>query len=295
VTEAPSSDLLVPFDGSFRIAKTATHPGEDKVYSKKRAKKELAVVVEKIEELQRVFYASDHHSLLLVFQAMDAAGKDGTIRAVTSGVNPAGFQVSSFKKPTTEELDHDFLWRCAKRLPERGRIGIFNRSWYEELLVVRVHPHFLAAQRIPGAEPSADLWRERSESIADFEKHLARQGTVIMKFFLNVSKDEQARRFIARADEPEKNWKFEPNDVKQRPHWDAYMEAFEDALNRTSKPWAPWYAVPADDKPMMRLRVAELILAQLEKLNLKFPKLSADDHREMKRLRSELKKELRDD
>ncbi|MBO6741242.1 MAG: polyphosphate kinase 2 family protein, partial [Phycisphaerales bacterium] len=201
---------------------------------KKKHKKALKDCIERMRDLQRAMYADDSWSLLLVFQAMDAAGKDGTIRAVMSGVNPAGCQVYSFKKPSAEELDHDFLWRINRRLPERGRIGIFNRSHYEEVLAVRVHPEYLEAQKLPGKFDLEQLWKDRFESIRAFERHLARSGTVILKFWLNVSKEEQRSRFLDRIDEPESNWKFNPGDISERGHWDSYMEAYEDALNQTS-------------------------------------------------------------
>jgi len=207
---------------------------------------------------------------------MDAAGKDSTIRAVMTGINPAGCQVFSFKQPSHEELDHDFLWRTTCRLPERGRIGIFNRSYYEEVLVVRVHPQFLDAQRLPHRMDLPTLWSHRYEAIAAHELHLARAGTLVLKFWLNVSREEQARRFLARIDESSKNWKFSHRDVEERQHWDEYMAAYEDAVNATSKPWAPWYAIPADDKPFMRATVADVIVRNLEQLGLAYPTLDAE-------------------
>ncbi|MEC7518692.1 MAG: polyphosphate kinase 2 family protein [Myxococcota bacterium] len=277
--EPIDSPYRVHFDGSFRVAKTPTAPPEDEQGKKKRHKKELKELIERMRDLQRAMYADDSWSLLLVFQAMDAAGKDGTIRAVMSGVNPAGCQVYSFKKPSEEELDHDFLWRINRRLPERGRIGIFNRSHYEEVLVVRVHPDYLKAQKLPGEFALEQLWQDRFESIRAFERHLARSGTVILKFWLNVSKEEQRSRFLDRIDEPESNWKFNPGDVSERGHWDSYMEAYEDALNQTSRPWAPWFAIPADEKPFMRLEVAKIIVETLEKMSPKYPEVD-DDVRE---------------
>lgn len=275
--EAIENELLVPFDGSFKLSKTPTGPPE-KAPGKKKAKKLLQEKIDELRALQRVLYASDHHSVLLIFQAMDAAGKDGTIRAVMSGVNPAGCQVYSFKQPSSEELDHDFLWRTAKCLPERGRIGIFNRSYYEEVLVVRVHPGILDNQRLPFRPDSLDeLFDQRLESIRDHEKHLARNGTVIVKFWLNVSRDEQKARFLKRIDDPSRNWKFAMSDVKERGHWDAYMDAYQDALNETSRPWAPWYAIPADNKPYMRLRVAEILVDTLRSLPINYPTLGDDE------------------
>lgn len=267
---APPDPLLVPFDGSFRVAATPTLRDERPADPKGA----LASHARSMQELQDLLHAQDRWSLLLVFQAMDAAGKDGTIRAVMSGVNPAGCQVYSFKQPSHEELDHDFLWRSAVRLPERGRIGIFNRSYYEEVLVVRVHPGYLEAQRLP-RQPSTleELWEERYASIRDHELHLARSGTVVLKFWLNVSKEEQRRRFLARLDEPGKHWKFSMGDVRERQQWDRYMEAYEAALNATSRPWAPWYAVPADHKPTMRAEVARIIVEAMGRLGLSYPRL----------------------
>ena len=275
----------VPYDGSFRIADAPTAPegGPDKSH-----KKRLKRANDKLDEMQRVLLARDRHAVLLVFQAMDAAGKDSTIRAVMQGINPAGCQVFSFKKPSGRELDHDFLWRTSTRMPERGRIGIFNRSQYEEVLVVRVHPEYLQYQRMPQSLLTDNIWEERLESIADQEKHLARNGTIILKFFLNVSRDVQKERFLARLDNPAKNWKFNPDDVTERGHWDAYMHAYEDALNATSKPWAPWYAIPADDKPYMRAAVAETVVAALEQYDLKYPVASADDKKEFVAARATL-------
>jgi PPK2 family polyphosphate:nucleotide phosphotransferase len=235
-----------------------------------------------------MLYAHDRYAILLIFQAMDAAGKDSTIRSVMSGINPAGCQVFSFKQPTPEELDHDFLWRSAKRLPERGRIGIFNRSYYEEVLVVRVHPEYLKAQKLPDDVDSKNIWQQRYVSICDHEKHLARNGTVVLKFWLNVSKAEQRRRFLARIDEPRKNWKFSAGDVEERKFWRDYMAAYEAAINATSRPWAPWYAIPADDKPFMRLCVAEIVAQCLKKLKLTYPTVGAREKARFAELRSML-------
>ena len=267
---APQSDLRVAFDGSFRIDAAPTAPSSeaDKVVLE-AARKERT---QEIYELQRKLYADNRYAVLFVFQAMDAGGKDGTIRNVFTGVNPAGFQVSSFKAPSDEELDHDFLWRVAQQLPERGRIGVFNRSHYEEVLVVRVHPEFLEGQRLPNLDLET-IWSERFESIRNFERHLAENGTIIVKFFLNVSLEEQKRRFLRRIDKPSKNWKFNAGDVEERKRWPDYMRAFEDALNATSRPWAPWYAIPADSKPYMRLQVARIVQETLESLGVDFPKI----------------------
>ena len=271
------SPYLVPFDGYFNIVQTSTSPSEDDgTLTKKACKKKLKKVVAEIDAIQQMMYAYDHHSVLLVFQAMDAAGKDSTIRAVTKGLNPAGCQVSSFKKPSANELDHDFLWRTTKALPQRGRIGIFNRSHYEEVLIARVHPNILASQRLPGVNLDT-VWQGRYESINDMEQHLAKNGTIVIKFWLNVSKEEQKNRFMSRLDEPEKHWKFSESDIDQRQHWDQYMHAYDIALRETSKPWAPWYAIPADNKPFMRLKVAEIILKTMQDLDLHYPVVSDEE------------------
>jgi PPK2 family polyphosphate:nucleotide phosphotransferase len=263
----------VPSDGSFRVARASTRPPRG-APDKAARKQLLAARVEELSELQYLLYAHDHHALLLVFQAMDAAGKDSTIRAVLSGVDPAGCQVHSFKRPSANELEHDFLWRTTCRLPERGRIGVFNRSYYEEVLAVRVHPELLQAQRIPGLPSQrARLWEDRYQSIRDHEQHLARNGTVILKFWLNVSREEQRQRFLARLDEPHKHWKFEAADVAERAHWTDYMRAYQRALNATSRPWAPWYAIPADSKSYMRLAVADIIVQTLRNLDLHYPRV----------------------
>ena len=227
--------------------------------------------IQLLAEEQDKLYAQDRHSLLLLFQAMDAAGKDSTIRHVMSGVNPQGCQVFSFKQPSMEEQDHDYLWRCQKCLPERGRIGIFNRSYYEEVLVVRVHPELLGRQKLPPELVTRDIWKERLEDIAGFERYLARQGTTVLKFFLHVSRKEQKRRFLQRLEEPEKNWKFSPADIGERAYWDDYMAAYEDAIRRTASREAPWYVVPADNKWYTRLVVAAAIVEALWKLDLVYP------------------------
>jgi PPK2 family polyphosphate:nucleotide phosphotransferase len=280
------SPFRVPFDGSFAVAEAPTAPPED-APDRQANDKALKMTRKKLRDLQRKLYADDRFALLLVFQAMDGAGKDGTIRHVLRGVNPAGCQVTSFKQPSTEELDHDFLWRIVRALPQRGRIGVFNRSHYEEALVVRVHPAILAKQRLPPIDP-ATVWDERLAQMASFEEHLAREGTVIVKFFLHLSKEEQARRFLDRIDEPEKNWKFSPGDVRERGHWDAYQHAYGEALRATSRPWAPWYAVPADDKRFMRRVVAEIVHDTLRRLPIAYPKLPDEERDEMLRLREGL-------
>jgi PPK2 family polyphosphate:nucleotide phosphotransferase len=245
--------------------------------------------VKRLDRLQRRLYADNRWSVLLVFQAMDAAGKDSTIRAVLRGINPQGCQVFSFKQPSVQELDHDFLWRVSSRLPERGRIGVFNRSHYEEVLVVRVHPEFLKGQRLPVDLPLDRLWAERYQSILEFERHLARNGYVIAKFFLNVSREEQAARFRRRIDRPDKNWKFSEGDLEERKRWDDYMKAYEDALNATSRPWAPWYAVPADDKPYLRATVAGIVEEALDSLGLRYPRISRKRKEELQTLRGQIK------
>jgi len=283
--EAPESPYRVPFDGTFSVADASTSP---RTNGKPHKGKHRRQRTEDLNKLQRVLSAGDKHSLLLVFQAMDAAGKDSTIRSVMQGVDPSGCQVFSFKKPSNLELDHDFLWRTTIRLPERGRIGIFNRSQYEEVLAVRVHPEILEYQKLPGDIDTETIWDERLTSIRQQEEHLARNGTVILKFWLNVSKDEQKRRLLSRLDEADKNWKFEPNDVKERRYWDDYMRAYEKALNETSRPWAPWYAIPADDKSYMRARVADIIIDALQGIGLEYPEPSAEDRAEFAAARNEL-------
>lgn len=254
------------------------------------AREQLARQVARTSELQDMLYAGDRHALLLIFQAMDAAGKDGAIKHVLSGVNPQGCQVSSFKQPSTEELDHDFLWRTALRLPERGRIGVFNRSYYEEVLVVRVHPEYLGAQRLPVADAGRkEFWAQRLHSIREHEAHLHRQGTVVVKFFLHVSKDEQRRRFLDRIDHPDKNWKFSIGDVEERQHWDAYMHAYEQALAATSTRDSPWYVVPADDKSNARLIISSVVNHTLESLGLAYPTLDRRRVAELKAARRLLK------
>jgi PPK2 family polyphosphate:nucleotide phosphotransferase len=239
---------------------------------KKQAVKDLEENVQKMRKLQDVLYADDTQSLLIIFQAMDAAGKDGAIEHVMSGVNPQGCHVVSFKQPSAEERDHDYLWRCQKALPARGMIGIFNRSHYEEVLVVRVHPEILAGSQIPVAvKNDKDIWKKRFEHIRDWEQHLTENGTHILKFFLNVSKDEQKQRFLDRINEPEKNWKFAMGDVKERGHWDEYMKAYTEALAATSTKAAPWYVIPADKKWFTRLAVSEIIVKKLESMKLNYP------------------------
>ena len=257
-------------------------------HHKDEAKALLEEGKESLARLQDMLYAQDRWSLLCVFQAMDAAGKDGAIKHVMSGINPQGCQVYSFKAPSHEELDHDFLWRCAWRLPERGRIGIFNRSYYEEVLVVKVHPEFLAAQRLPPQVVGKRLWDERYQDIRAFERHLARSGTVVLKFFLNVSREEQKRRFLERIAEPEKNWKFSAADVRERAHWTEYMDAYETMIRETSAPHAPWYVVPADNKWYTRVVVAGAVVDALERLDLHYPKLDKSQLAELAAARKAL-------
>jgi PPK2 family polyphosphate:nucleotide phosphotransferase len=282
--EAVNTPWLVPFDGSFDVSQARTTPPRGQT-GKKANQRVLTRCTEELDELQSILYAHDRHAVLIIFQALDAAGKDGTIRAVMTGVNPAGCQVFSFKQPSAEELDHDFLWRTSKRLPERGRIGIFNRSYYEEVLIVRVHPELLAAQRLPDVVASGRIWTERFESIRDHERHLARNGMVVLKFWLNISRDEQRKRFLSRIRTPHKNWKFSEGDVREREHWDDYMHAYEEALAATSRPWAPWYAIPADDKPYMRRAVSETIVGTLRQLGLKYPTVGEADRARFRELR----------
>lgn len=260
--------------GSAVLLKDYDPDDTGKYKDKNAALKDLQGDVEALASLQDVLYAENSRALLLIFQAMDAAGKDGVIKHVMSGVNPQGCQVFSFKSPSAEELDHDYLWRCLKALPERGRIGIFNRSYYEEVLVVRVHPEFLKSQNLPGEDTGEGLWKKRFEDINAVEKYLSRNGTVILKFFLHVSKKEQKERFLERIETPEKNWKFSAADVKERSFWKEYMKAYEEMLANTSTPWAPWYVIPADHKWFTRALVAEIIIEKLKSLKLSYPSLT---------------------
>ena len=243
--------------------------------SKKAARDLLEQSVARLSVLQEMLYAQDRWAVLLIFQAMDAAGKDSAIKHVMSGVNPQGCEVHSFKAPSSEELDHDYMWRCARRLPERGRIGIFNRSYYEEVLVVRVHPELLTGQKLPPSLVTKRIWTERFEDMRNFERYLTRNGIVVLKFFLNVSKEEQKRRFLDRLDEPEKHWKFSASDVAERHYWDQYMNAYEEMIRETCAPHAPWHVVPADNKWYTRLVVASAIVEALEQLNLAYPTIDA--------------------
>lgn len=286
-------ELLAPFrvtDGeAFRLKH---HPTDDDRadydFDKEVSKALLVEGVADLQNLQQMLYADNRWGLLLIFQAMDAAGKDSTISAVMSGVNPQGCQVHAFKRPSEEELDHDFLWRTSKALPERGRIGIFNRSYYEEVLVVRVHPQILAKQRIP--EPLIDdkVWHRRLKAIRRYEKYLGRQGFKVVKFFLNIGKEEQKRRLLARIDDPSKNWKFETGDLVERALWDDYMDAYEAAIQATATRDAPWYVIPADDKKFMRVAVMAAIRRELQKLDLKFPELAPAERARLQDARRQL-------
>jgi PPK2 family polyphosphate:nucleotide phosphotransferase len=243
---------------------------------KPKAQEALAAGVEVLAELQEKLWAQDRWAVLIIFQAMDAAGKDGAIKHVMSGVNSQGCEVTSFKAPSAEELDHDFLWRCAKRLPERGRIGIFNRSYYEETLVVRVHQNFLAGQKLPENLKTKNIWKRRFRDITHFERYLTHNGILVLKFFLHVSKEEQQKRFLERIDDASKNWKFSLNDVREREHWDDYMDAYEQTIRQTASKYAPWYVVPADNKWFTRLVVAAAIVENMSALDLEFPKLDKE-------------------
>ena len=252
-----------------------------KFKQKDEAVSKLAEGIEELKKYQDMLYAHDTYSLLLIFQAMDAAGKDSTIKHVMSGINPQGCQVFSFKHPSAEELDHDYLWRYVKCLPERGRIGIFNRSYYEEVLVVRVHPEILAAQKLPLTTKSKQIWQQRFEEINNFEKYLVNNGTIVLKFFLNVSKAEQKKRFLDRINRPEKNWKFSSHDLRERGFWGDYMDAFEDVFRHTSTEWAPWYIIPADKKWFMRYVVSNIIVDKIKKLDLHYPKVSKEQKQQL--------------
>jgi PPK2 family polyphosphate:nucleotide phosphotransferase len=258
---------------------------------KPRAKEALSMGVEMLAEYQDLLYAQDRWALLLIFQAMDAAGKDGTIKHVMSGVNPQGCQVTSFKAPSSVDMDHDFLWRCNLALPERGRIGIFNRSYYEETLVVRVHPEILHKQTLPAERITKDIWKERFRDIRNYEDYLSNNGIIVRKFFLNLSKKEQKRRFMERLDNAEKNWKFSANDIKERAFWDDYMDAYEETIRHTSSKHAPWYVVPADNKWFTRIAVAAAIIETLDSLQLHYPEVSPEARRQLDAARAQLEQE----
>ncbi|MBW4570570.1 MAG: polyphosphate kinase 2 family protein [Tolypothrix carrinoi HA7290-LM1] len=264
---------------------------KDDYQDKAEAEIKLQADVERLAKYQNILYAQNTYALLIIFQAMDAAGKDSTIKHVMSGVNPQGCQVFSFKQPSAEELDHDYLWRSMKALPERGRVGIFNRSYYEETLVVRVHPELLKKQQLPYIPEDNRIWQQRFEEINNFEKYLVSNGIIILKFFLNVSKSEQKKRFLARIETPEKNWKFSASDVIERAFWDDYMQAYEDIFNHTSTESAPWYIIPADRKWFTRLVVADIICSKLKELNLRYPTVSEEHQRQLLKAKQLLENE----
>lgn len=278
-------------DGSGEFHLKSHKPGEKGDLDKDTAHKIIDANRGRLRELQEKLYAHDRWSVLLIFQGMDAAGKDSAVEHVMSGINPQGCQVFSFKTPSTKELDHDFMWRTTKCAPERGRIGIFNRSYYEELLIVRVHPEILAKQRIPSELVTKNIWRERFEDISAYEKYLARNGTLILKFFLNVSKDEQRKRFLDRLEEPAKNWKFSLGDIAERKLWDKYQAAYQDLIHHTSAKHAPWMVVPADHKWFARVVISSAIVSAMEKLDLRYPAVDKSDADALKKVREALVKE----
>lgn len=280
--------LLVPPGKTIKLKKDYDPGFTGDFVKRKDAKKLLAQGVQWLAEYQDKLYAQDTYSVLIVLQAMDAAGKDGTIKHVMSGLNPQGTQVYSFKAPSAEELNQTYLWRNFKALPERGRIGIFNRSYYEEVLVARVHPEIIEHQKIPAELKDKKIWKRRFEEINQFEQYLVANGTIVLKFFLNVSQEEQRRRFLARLDLPEKNWKFSSADLRERGHWDEYQAAYEDMFNHTSTAWAPWYVVPADNKWFTRLAVGAVIYSTLRGLKLAYPTVDADKQQELLQAKAEL-------
>lgn len=290
--KSPASSKAFRVRNGERFRLSSVDPAATlRIKSKEHAALGLARGVQRLAELQEKLFADDRWAVLLIFQAMDAAGKDSTIKHVMSGVNPQGCQVFSFKTPSAEELDHDFLWRTSKCLPERGRIGIFNRSYYEEVLVVRVHPEFLEKQHLPAGVMGHDLWKQRYEDIVAYERHLARNGTLILKFFLHVSPEEQRRRFLERLDEPGKNWKFSVADLGERDRWADYMAAYEDMVRHTATRLAPWYVVPADHKWFTRLVVVDAIVDALEALDLSFPVLPPEQRKAQKAAKTTLERE----
>ena len=273
--------LLVPPGTKISLATDYDPAFKGDYPDRKHAAKKLQDGIQRLATYQDMLYAQDTYALLIIFQALDAAGKDGTIKHVMSGINPQGCDVTSFKAPSVEELNHDYLWRCAKRVPERGRIGIFNRSYYEEVLVARVHPEIVKSQRLPPAARGKRLWKNRFEDINHFEKYLTNNGIVVLKFFLNVSKAEQKKRFLERIDRAEKNWKFSAGDARERAFWDAYQDAYQDVFHHTSSEWAPWFIIPADHKWFARLAVCSVIQRTLKKLDLSYPAVSKDRKREL--------------
>jgi PPK2 family polyphosphate:nucleotide phosphotransferase len=286
----PGKDVrLKDHDTGWAQTKELKDLGKDAV--KERTKEILEKNLADLAEAQELLYADDRYAVLIVLQALDAAGKDGTIKHVMSGVNPQGCQVFSFKKPSTEELDHTFLWRCMKCLPERGRIGIFNRSYYEDVLVVKVHPELLETQKLPQGKRDKGFWKSRYDDINAFERHLVRNGTVVLKFFLHVSREEQKKRFLERLDRPEKHWKFSAADLAERAFWDDYQEAYEDALSATSTKWAPWYVVPADNKWVTRAVVADILTAAIRALDLRYPEVTNEQRKALAEARKQLENE----
>jgi PPK2 family polyphosphate:nucleotide phosphotransferase len=284
-------DVMVVPDAKISLKKDYDPDFTGGFDDKEGALEKVAANVSRLSELQEKLYAQDTYGVLVIFQAIDAAGKDGAIRHVMSGVNPQGCHVTSFKSPSAEELDHDYLWRASKALPQRGMIGIFNRSYYEEVLAVKLHPEFLGKQKLPGSPGGKAFWKRRYKEINRFEKYLTANGIVVIKFFLNLSKKEQKKRFIARIDEPAKNWKFSVADYEERKHWDGYQEVFEDMLNHTSTKHAPWFVIPSDNKWFARLAISEAICTVLERLDLKFPEVDEATRAELLRIREQLLKE----
>lgn len=281
-----SEQYCIGDNKEFRLKGRPTLDSLDE--KKTDVKKTLKMGIKALAAMQDILYAQDKWSVLLIFQAMDAAGKDGAIKHVMSGINPQGCQVSSFKGPSSEELDHDYLWRCQKHLPERGRIGIFNRSYYEEVLVVRVHEQILKGQKIPEKLVTKDIWENRFEDIRNFEKYLNRNGTIVIKFFLNLSKEEQKKRFIERVDNPDKNWKFSAADAKERGYWDDYMFAYEELIKNTSTKKSPWYVIPADDKYHARIAIASAVIHALDGMDLEYPKVSEEKITELNAVKQAL-------
>lgn len=283
--------LIVPPGRKISLEKDYNPAYKPDYLTKEDANLELQESIKVLADYQDILYAQDTYALLIIFQALDAAGKDGTIKHVMSGINPQGCQVYSFKAPSTEDLDHDYLWRSFKALPERGRIGIFNRSYYEEVLVVRVHPALLERQQLPEKVKDKNIWKRRFEEINNFEKYLVNNGIIVLKFFLNVSKEEQKQRFLARIERPEKNWKFSASDAKERGFWDDYQKAYEDVFNHTSTEWAPWYIIPADRKWFTRLAVSNIISFRLKELDLKYPTLKAEHMQQLLKAKEVLENE----
>ena len=273
--------FIVPTSSKISLKKDYDTAFTANYEEKGDAKIKLQKDIERLAKYQDILYAQNTYALLMIFQAMDAAGKDSTIKHVMSGINPQGCQVFNFKQPSSEELDHDYLWRSAKALPERGRIGIFNRSYYEEVLVVRVHPELFEKQQLPRCAKENHTWKQRFEEINNFEKYLVNNGIIVLKFFLNLSKKEQKKRFMKRIELPEKNWKFSVSDVRERGFWDNYMNAYEDAFHHTSTEWAPWYIIPADHKWFARMAVADIICSKLKELNLKYPSATEEHKRDI--------------